>query len=102
VLSPRKRHLGSRATSSSLAGLSSMRLARLGGHLHQRHTTVLPTIAKSQPSPKRLKYVPLEKESKRLAKYTESTLFQIRGSWEEYGSKVIDGRRVSRRIAARQ
>jgi len=52
---------------------------------------------------KRIGYMPLERETKLLRKYTESRLHQMSGHWsEDYGLKVNEnGRRVSCRIAAR-
>ena len=110
VTSPTRHVGGFRPIFSSLAGLQSLRAADAGrGSLFSKSAASLSLISEAtsqttlQTKCKRIGYVPLEREARRLRKYTESRIHQISGHWsEDYGSKINEnGKRVSCRIAAR-
>jgi hypothetical protein len=92
--------LGQRTQISIQGGVKGMRMGfGQGKNLFGKLT--LPAATQHVRPPKRVTYIRVEREAKRLKTYTESKLFQIEGCWRRYGSERRDGRRMSCRIAGR-
>ena len=80
---------------SSLAGLNRLRMAQAyRPTLHPLKSTPNPPPPPpnhAPPKPRRISYYPCHREAKLLKNYTESTVFPVRGSWAEFGSKQRGG-----------